>query len=223
MMKDYTKYLPMTLESYKAFEPWFFIDDTYKVSAQGNVMNYRTGHILKPYCDSGGYLRVGLRQNGKTVHYLVHRLVAMAILGAPKDGMVVDHFNFVRDDNRFLNLNYLTLEDNSRKQSPKAVRQRLERWSELWKNESFITDHAERNRKKMSKLWAEKDFRLKQAAAASKTKSRPVKQIDLDTGEVLKTFSSATEAGRELGVNYKNICQVATGKRKSCGGFGWQY
>ena len=55
---------------------------------------------------------------------------------------------------------------------------------------------------------------------------RKVNQIDLETGKVIATFNSITEAGEQVlndktaGKTISNICR---GIRPSYGGYGWQY
>lgn len=56
--------------------------------------------------------RVTLWKDGKPYKYLVSRLVAMAWLGEPDDIMTVNHINGDYSDNRPLNLEWLSLEDN---------------------------------------------------------------------------------------------------------------
>lgn len=50
-----------------------------------------------------------------------------------------------------------------------------------------------------------------------------IQQIDLCTGAVIKTWSSARKAAAHLQTNYKNISAVCRGKRRSAGGFGWRF
>lgn len=54
--------------------------------------------------------------------------------------------------------------------------------------------------------------------AAAKARSKPV--LCIETGII---YPSAAEAGRQLGINGKNICAVCTGKRKLAKGCHWQY
>ena len=49
-----------------------------------------------------------------------------------------------------------------------------------------------------------------------------INQIDLKTNKVIKTWKSACEAGRQLGINSRNIITVTKGKRKQAGGFAWE-
>lgn len=54
---------------------------------------------------------------------------------------------------------------------------------------------------------------------------KPVDQIDLETGEVIKTFNSLTEAAKELKVSRQNIFAVAHHIKNSvsAAGYGWRY
>lgn len=56
-----------------------------------------------------------------------------------------------------------------------------------------------------------------------KVSKKKVKQINLVTGEVIKIHNSVTEAAKEVGVQQSKISTVASGYRKSTGGFGWEY
>jgi Zn finger protein HypA/HybF involved in hydrogenase expression/very-short-patch-repair endonuclease len=50
-----------------------------------------------------------------------------------------------------------------------------------------------------------------------------VNMLSLKTGQILKTFSSISEAGKQLQINSSNIGMVCKGQRKQAGGYGWQY
>lgn len=97
-------------------ENWKIIpfEDNYEVSDKGNVRNRFSGHLKSLRYDKYGYLRVTLYPSGKT--YSVHRLVAMTWLkDTYKEGLQVDHINAIRDDNRCLNLEWVTFEENQRR------------------------------------------------------------------------------------------------------------
>lgn len=55
------------------------------------------------------------------------------------------------------------------------------------------------------------------------TKCRPVKMIDLETGEVIKEFISAIYAEKETGIARQNIYHVCRGHRNTAGGYKWEY
>jgi group I intron endonuclease len=51
---------------------------------------------------------------------------------------------------------------------------------------------------------------------------RPIYQIDLN-GNIIKQWNSVTDAAKALNLSKSLICSVCRGKRKSTGGFKWQY
>ena len=53
--------------------------------------------------------------------------------------------------------------------------------------------------------------------------SKPVLQLDILTGEVIAEFAGLREAERVTGINKGHISNVCRGKRKSAGGYYWQY
>lgn len=71
--------------------------------------------VEMPGTDLNGYYVVNIR-NGKTkIACRVHRIVWIAARGVIPDGYVVDHINNDKHDNRLINLQLLTAEDNSHK------------------------------------------------------------------------------------------------------------
>lgn len=90
----------------------------YDVSDQGRVRRACATHkspkgrILTPASDGGGYRNLVLYDHGARRTALVHRLVARAFLGPCPEGHQVNHRNGVRDDNRLLNLEYVTRSRN---------------------------------------------------------------------------------------------------------------
>ena len=56
-----------------------------------------------------------------------------------------------------------------------------------------------------------------------KALSKPVLQLDKETGEVVKEWASLAEAERQTGILGTHISRVCLGKRKSAGGFGWRH
>ncbi|MDA8960768.1 HNH endonuclease [Akkermansiaceae bacterium] len=85
----------------------------YKVSDRGNVRG-PSGKHLKPTLMQIGYFSVALSfKSHKVVRDYVHRLVAEAFLGQLSDGLIVNHKNHNKLDNRLGNLEIISRKDNA--------------------------------------------------------------------------------------------------------------
>ena len=87
--------------------------DKYFVSSMGNVMNIKTGRILKPVDNGKGYIFVSLCSHGNSLTHLVHRLVAEAFIPNPKNKPEVNHRDEVKTNNLLGNLEWLTRTENN--------------------------------------------------------------------------------------------------------------
>jgi len=56
---------------------------------------------------------------------------------------------------------------------------------------------------------------------SSRSRATVTKQIDVNSGEVIKEWPSAREASLALGIDASSITKVVLGKKKSAGGFRW--
>ena len=81
-------------------------EDEYEVSNLGRVRNKITKKILKLKKDNG-YLRVGLRKNGKQKYYYVHRLVYEVFIGEIPEGYQVNHKDENKENNILSNIDIL--------------------------------------------------------------------------------------------------------------------
>lgn len=79
----------------------------YKASKEGKILNVGKKKTLAGGYRNG-YLRVSIR--GKT--YSVHILIYKTFVGEIPAGMVLDHINGIRDDNRLENLRCVTQSEN---------------------------------------------------------------------------------------------------------------
>lgn len=71
--------------------------------------------ILKPYRDGDlGYVAVSLLKNGVSKRFKVHRLVASAFIPKQEDKDQVNHKNGIKNDNRIINLEWVTSSENRR-------------------------------------------------------------------------------------------------------------
>lgn len=89
-------------------ENWIRIDGKYEVSDYGRVRNYITNRFLTIKKTRQGYCIVNL--NGRT--RLVHRLVATTFVPNLFNEREVDHINGKKDDNRAVNLRWVSSSEN---------------------------------------------------------------------------------------------------------------
>lgn len=86
-----------------------------RLSWNGKVWHKLKGRVLKSTKDREGYLAVSLTKNNSRKVKRVHQLVAMAFLDHKPNGykLVVNHINFIRDDNKLENLEVVTQRQNT--------------------------------------------------------------------------------------------------------------
>ena len=97
----------------------------YQVSNMGRVRgldrwslderpHFIKGRVLNPSLNNvKGYLRVSLSDGNRNyTHYEVHRLVALHFVPGYKEGLVVNHINEIKTDNRAVNLEWCTYQYN---------------------------------------------------------------------------------------------------------------
>lgn len=81
------------------------------------------------------------------------------------------------------------------------------------KSPMYGKHHSAETKEKMSQMRkGEKHPRCKKVA-----------QINRQTGEVIKVFPYIKKASEETGINNSKICGCCRGKRKSAGGYFWEY
>ena len=90
---------------------------SYLIYDEGRVQNKKTGRILKPGKDGGGYLYCGLYENGKCKSIRVHRLVAVYYIPNPNNYPEVDHIDGDTNNNHVSNLRWCNHSQNQQNTS----------------------------------------------------------------------------------------------------------
>ena len=86
--------------------------ENYQISEDGKVYNKIKQIFMKPSLSKYGYYRVGLTNvNGKKI-ISIHRLVAKTYLPNTFNKPQVNHINGIKSDNRLVNLEWATREEN---------------------------------------------------------------------------------------------------------------
>ena len=85
----------------------------YCATENGDIVNTRTGRVLRQSPNRDGYMQVCLTTNGSCHTKTVHSLVANAFCERPSQrAYQVNHINGNKRDNRSCNLEYVTPSEN---------------------------------------------------------------------------------------------------------------
>lgn len=210
----------------------------YEVSDWGNVrsLNYnKTGKVkeLKKIVNRYDYYVVCLHKNGKQKEGKVHQLVAKAFIPNPENKKEVGHLktlpNGLEDKtaNEAWNLAWMTREENA---NYGTLPQRLSE-SKIGENNPNYNKHpSEETKIKMSeikkKLWEEHPEYFENLKNSDKHYEKikiKINQYDKITNEFIRTWDSAADVEKELGICHTNISACCKGKINSAGGFKWKY
>jgi hypothetical protein len=96
-------------------EVWMDIkkfDGQYQVSNLGRIKSIKSNIIMKQNLKRTGYLNIKLCKNNKEYHLSVHRIVADNFIDNPDNKPQVNHINKIKSDNRLINLEWVTMNEN---------------------------------------------------------------------------------------------------------------
>lgn len=90
------------------------LPDGYFIYEDGRVISTRSGKrkTLSTHIATVGYPSVGLKVNGKTVCFCIHRLLAQCFIPNPHGKPQINHINGDKCDNRIENLEWCTDSEN---------------------------------------------------------------------------------------------------------------
>ncbi len=157
---------------------------------------FRYKKTLKPNLMNNGYLSVELFKNKKSKRILVHRLVAQAFIPNPDNLPCVNHKDESRTNNAVENLEWCTYKYNS--------------------------NYGNCQKKKAAAIDYNNPVFMKNIKKAQEACYKPIIQLS-KSGVFIARYDSIKQASKASDTDAGHICDVAKGKRKSAGGYKWQY
>lgn len=209
----------------------------YQVSNLGRVKSLRVKRHkdgILVLGEHNGYPCVFLHKDKKRIWYNVHRLVALAFIPKIEGKDCIDHIDGNTRNNNVSNLRWCTNQENTT--FPLAMQHRREA-SLGEKNPFFGKKHNDETKRKISlsrigKYGGDKnpffgkkhteETRKKMSEAKKKRGGIPVCQYTKD-GLFIKIWNHAREACNTLGISPSSITDCCKHKRKSIGGYCWEY
>jgi len=216
-----------------------------RVISSEKYTRFQKGRVLNPGNDTGGYLKVDIKVDGKSTTKNIHRLVAQTFLSNPDNLPYVNHKDCDRTNNNVENLEFCTASYNNQYREKYGDAQgrpvfainlstlevthfcsQNETSRVLGVNVASINEAIKGKRKTAGGyLFKEDDGN---SIEIDKDKLNDIVDgmnftggvfaVDLNTLEVSR-FESQSEASRELGVDKSSIGKVIKGKFNQAGGF----
>ena len=96
----------------------------YASSKDGEILNVKTGRILKKKLTYQGYYQFSISDKNlsKPKNYYIHRFEWECIKGDIPEGFVIDHCDSVKTNNKIENLQLLTSKENAQKARSKPIK-----------------------------------------------------------------------------------------------------
>ena len=217
--------------------------DRINIDRNGRFHHTR-GMVLKESFNKGkGYYRVSLSGGHRNyTHYDIHRLVALHFVQGYKEGLVVNHKNEIRTDNRAENLEWCTQAYNLAYSDVSSWRRKPLYQYDLDGN--FIKKHKCGHQAELElgfsithAIYESKRgythgflFSLEphtkkywnNVTKENKSSHQRVAQYD-DNGNQIARFNTVTEAAKRFGVTITAISNCCLGKTKHSAGYKWKY
>lgn len=191
----------------------------YSINHSGDVFNNKTGRKLKQTIKKG-YCGVFLYNEKGRKYRLVHRLIAEAFIPNPNNYPEINHKDENSLNNSVDNLEWCTSKYNSNYGTHREkIRQRM-LTNNPFKNKKHTTEAKIKMRQsKLGKtLTEEHKSKISESCKGRKVQGKAVLCVELN-----KVYLSVMDAERETGIPNANIVAACKGKRKTAGGYHWQY
>ena len=171
------------------------------------VFSLKTNDYIKFTKNSSGYFTSVIKDKYGNIYHSLHEILYAEYHNLPKHlwptdkngkRFTINHKNHNRTDNRVENLELISYLDQCDEIQKKKR-------SESVKNSERAREASIRN------------FKI-----ASEMNKKQVDKLDKRTGEILVSYSSITDAAKDVGAFVQNICQCCKGKIKSCKDYIWK-
>lgn len=175
----------------------------YYITTKGEVINKKSGRIIKPKITTCGYARVGIYANGIQKMMFVHRLVALTYIPNLENKPQINHIDGNKLNNNLVNLEWCTASENFKHA----------------KEFGLYKGWTEKSRKKSSESHTGKKFTKTHILNLSGDKNHNARLVKNSKDEL---FGSMSLAALYYGVSSRSISQAVRKKCKSAGLF-WEY
>lgn len=226
--------------------------ENYGITEAGQVINLKTGRVLKLSLNENGYLYAALWKNGRGFSRTVHRLVAEAFIPNPENKPFVNHLDANRTNPHRTNLEWCTQSENiqhaynlgNMSQKRNFSRDELDvLLTHVISGTANMTEQAQRHGVGLSRLTINlrnhahrtnqvdafeaqlKEQKRIRNTEANTTRRRAITQLTL-AGEVLASYPSLTAAAAALGATSSGSIHNALNPlngQKTAYGYQWKY
>ena len=194
----------------------------YSFIAEEDWGDFYKGKYRKPNFSKKGYsLKHYVSTEGKRINTSEHKAKWIYFNGEIPEGYEIDHIIPVKNGgtNKLSNLRLVTRKENMSNTYTKENVSKAKQGNQYNKGKKQ-TEERIKHRAELLKGKKHSPESIEKSANGHKKK---INQYDKTTGELIKTWKSATDIEKELGIDKSSIGRVCKNKVKTAGGFIWKY
>jgi HNH endonuclease len=224
--------------------------ENYFITKKGELWSNISKKYLKS-SDSDGFLKILCIHDHKKYRGCIHRLVAEAFIPNPNNYNFIKHKDENRLNNNVENLEWcISAQNYIYTQKPKSQKMRKRSVVQFSPSGVKIAEYdsitcasksvnispalicnvctGKRNKRAGGFRWAYKENAENLREEIIKPKenireSKSIKQIDINTGEIIETYEDAVEASKSINCAVSTMRNACSGRIKCLKGFKWEY